>query len=215
MPDKGSRPSKKPDGRLGPPPRYPKDQEKYADPENWKYPVHTPAHARAARRYFSRERNRAKYTENERRFIDNRIDQALRSFGFSYNVKDEKVEFEEGSILEDVLRNGNLESMSRDELLTLLLGKARMNRAKSIPDSKLSVSEDGDLIEARVKQYSVRIDLKGERISHDCIDWERRSEVGLLCKHIGKVLLSIPAEQSMRLLKGIARNRDSWTFDTS
>lgn len=215
MPDKGSRPSKKPDGRLGPPPRYPKDQEKYADPENWKYPVHTPAHARAARRYFSRERNRAKYTENERRFIDNRIDQALRSFGFSYSVKDERVEFEEGSILEDVLRNGNLESMSRDELLTLLLGKSRMNRAKSIPDSELSISEDGDVIKARVKQYLVRIDSREERISHDCIDWKRRSEVGLLCKHVGKVLLSIPAEQSMRLLKGIARNRDSWTFDTS
>lgn len=215
MPDRGSRPSKKPDGRLGPPPRYPKDQEKYADPENWKYPVHTPAHARAARRYFSRERNRAKYTENERIFIDNRIDQALKSFGFSYSAKDEKVEFEEGSILEDVLRDRNLESMSQDELLTLLLGKARMNRAKSIPDSKLSFSEDSDVIEARVKQYSVRIDLKEERISHDCIDWKRRSEVGLLCKHVGKVLLSIPVEQSMRLLKGIARNRDSWTFDTS
>lgn len=214
MPDRGSRPSKRPDGRSGPPPRYPKDQEKYADPENWKYPVHTPAHARAARRYFNRERNREKYNETERRFIDNRIDQALRKFNVSFKSRGEKVEFERGDALEDVLYDKNLESMSRDELLTLLLGKARMNRAESIPDSKLSISQDGDVIEARVKQYSVRIDSKEERILHDCIDWKRRSKVGLLCKHIGKVLLSIPAEQSMRLLREIARNRDSWTFDS-
>lgn len=200
---------------MGPPERYPKDQEKYADPENWKYPVHTPVHARAARRYFNRKTNRAKYTETERRFIDNRIDEALRKFEVSFKVKGEGVEFEKGGVLEDVPLDKDIESMSRDELLTLLLGKARMNRAKSIPESKLSISRNGDVIEAQVKQYSVLIDSKEERILHDCMDWKRRSEMGLLCKHLGKVLLSIPAEQSKRLLKKIAENRESWRFESS
>ncbi|HKW43241.1 MAG TPA: DUF6582 domain-containing protein, partial [Thermoplasmata archaeon] len=64
------KPSRKRDGRLGPPERYPKDPEKYGDPANWKYPVHTPFHARAARRYFNEPRNRAKYTPEEQAYID-------------------------------------------------------------------------------------------------------------------------------------------------
>src|SRR5947199_190319 len=45
------KPTRKRDGRLGPPQGYPKDPDKYGDPANWKYPVHTPLHARAAARY--------------------------------------------------------------------------------------------------------------------------------------------------------------------
>ena len=64
------KPSRKRDGRLGPPQGYPKDPDKYADPANWKYPVHTPFHARAARRYFNEPRNRVKYTPEEQAYID-------------------------------------------------------------------------------------------------------------------------------------------------
>ena len=64
------KPSPKRDGRLGPLEGYPKDPEKYGDPANWKYPVHTPFHARAARRYFNEQRNRAKYTPEEQAYID-------------------------------------------------------------------------------------------------------------------------------------------------
>ena len=64
------KPTRKRDGRLGPPQGYPKDPEKYGDPANWKYPVHTPFHARAARRYFNEPRNRAKYTPEEQAYID-------------------------------------------------------------------------------------------------------------------------------------------------
>src|SRR5207249_2716198 len=38
------KPGRKRDGRLGPPQGYPKDPDRYADPANWKYPVHTPSH---------------------------------------------------------------------------------------------------------------------------------------------------------------------------
>ena len=66
------KPGRKRDGRLGPPQGYPKDPDRYADPANWKYPVHTPFHARAARRYFNEPRNRAKYTPEEQAYIDAR-----------------------------------------------------------------------------------------------------------------------------------------------
>lgn len=61
----GKIPERKDDGREGPPEGYPKDLKHYADPANWKYPVHTPFHARAARRYFDQPENRAKYDEEE------------------------------------------------------------------------------------------------------------------------------------------------------
>src|SRR5437870_13218362 len=75
------KPTRKRDGRLGPPQGYPKDPEKYGDPANWKYPVHTPFHARAARRYFNEPRNRAKYTPEEQAYIDKKINEALERFG--------------------------------------------------------------------------------------------------------------------------------------
>jgi len=77
----GHKPSKKITGRPGPPPRYPRDQNQYADPENWKYPLHTPHHAVAARRYFNKERNREAYDPEEQIYIDSRINEALRKFG--------------------------------------------------------------------------------------------------------------------------------------
>lgn len=215
MPDKGTRPSRKSDGRPGPPPRYPKYQEKYADPENWKYPIHTPAHARAAKRYFNKESNRAKYTKEERILIDNRIEAALRRFGVSLKIKGGKVEAERGIIQADIPLDKDIDSMTVDELLSLFLGEARTNRAESIPQSQLSFSEEGDVIKARIKQYSVLVDVAERKIVHDCMDWKRRSEIGLFCKHLGKVFLSLPEERSRELLKEVIRKRESWRFEWS
>ncbi len=77
----GRRPTKRPYGRPAPPPGYPKDTELYADPENLLYPVNTPVRARLARRYFDDEKNRSKYTEEERQYIDAKINdlRAMRS----------------------------------------------------------------------------------------------------------------------------------------
>src|SRR5208282_4688120 len=77
----GRKPERKPFGRDGPPSRYPKDQSLYADPENWRYQLHTSWHARAARRYFDDPSNRNKYSSEEQEYIDSRIDQALQKLG--------------------------------------------------------------------------------------------------------------------------------------
>jgi len=77
----GERPKRRPGGRSGPPRRYPKNQDHYADPENWKYPVHTPVHARRARQYFDKPANRARYTAAEQAYMDARINAALEHFG--------------------------------------------------------------------------------------------------------------------------------------
>src|SRR5256884_5472154 len=92
------KPGRKRDGRLGPPQGYPKDPEKYGDPANWKYPVHTTFHARAARRYFNEPRNRAKYTPEEQAYIDKKINEALERFGVAVKIKGGQIEDEAGPI---------------------------------------------------------------------------------------------------------------------
>src|SRR5438093_11708669 len=92
------KPTRKRDGRLGPPQGYPKDPEKYGDPANWKYPVYTRFHARAARRYFNEPRNRAKYTPQEQAYIEKKINEALAQFGVAVHDKDGKIDGEQGTI---------------------------------------------------------------------------------------------------------------------
>lgn len=50
---------------------------RYADPKNYKYPIDTPKHIRAAKSYFAMPRNRAKYTPEEQEHIQKRIDAAM------------------------------------------------------------------------------------------------------------------------------------------
>ncbi len=208
------RPEKKRGGYDGPRSGYPKDQESYADPENWKYPVHTPFHARAARRYFNTPRNRAKYTPEEQAYIDARIDAALEKFGIAVKMKGGVREMEEGIIEEDIPTPKNIEALSRDELLKLFLGAARFDRAHKIPDDAVDLDRlgEGQWV-GEVKGYEVEIDFPGQAISHNCADWRSsRAKARLFCKHVGKAFLSIPEADAAPLLRTLLKTRDVWSF---
>src|SRR5204862_8110013 len=111
------KPGRKRDGRLGPPQGYPKDPDRYADPANWKYPVHTPFHARAARRYFNEPRNRLKYTPEEQAYIDKNINESLERFRVAVNIRDGQLENESGTIQPDVpLKKDNDQMTVEDHL---------------------------------------------------------------------------------------------------
>ncbi len=194
-------PERKPDGREGPREGYPKDPKHYADPNNWKYPVHTPFHARAARRYFDNPVNRAKYEEEEQAYIDARIDDALRRFGVV-----------EGRSMEDrvIPFDKDLEEMSLEDLLVFFLGKDRLRRAMKIEEATLS--RRGDLLEGEVKGYPLHIDLADKRIVHDCPDWQRRSGGGLFCKHVGAAFLKLPEAEALAILRRLVPERERWIF---
>src|SRR3989475_3993707 len=120
------------DGRPGPPQGYPKDPDRYADPANWKYPVHTPFHARAARRYFNEPRNRAKYTPEEQAYIDKKINEALERFGVAVKIKGGTIEDEAGTIQADVPMNKDIDKMGFEDLLLVFLRTNRLAAAKGI-----------------------------------------------------------------------------------
>jgi len=204
----GKKPEKKPFGRDGPPGGYPKNQSQYADPENWRYPLHTPWHARAARRYFDDWSNRGKYREEERVYIDCRINQALK-----------KYEKQTGSAIQHKRLTPKVSSpddagkLSLRQLLRLFLGDARLKRATEIDSSLVLIQKsDQDQIDARVKDYVVQINFKNKTIVHDCEDWRKNMESKNMCKHLGKLLLTLDPIKATELLRRIIENKDQWTF---
>src|SRR3970282_2953839 len=112
---RAAKPARKRDGRPGPREGYPKDPEKYADPANWKSPVHTPFHARAARRYFTDPRNRGKYSEAEQAYIDKKINEALTHFGVPVALGPSAVEPEAARIQADTPLHKAIAPMTPDE----------------------------------------------------------------------------------------------------
>ncbi len=210
----GRRPDKRPYSRPTPPPGYPKDREEYADPENLLYPVNTPVRARLARRYFDDEKNRSKYTEEERQYIDAKINDALHRFGFAVTpAENETTTATRTRKAGAEISPGELEDATADELLLHFLGKARLERAQAIDSSLVNIeSITGDTLLARVKDYTIEINIPKRYIRHNCLDWENWSEQKMMCKHIGKVFLTLDEKISTPLLKKIYTEKDSWQF---
>lgn len=210
----GKMPERKPFGRREPPHNYPKDPDQYADPENYMYPLDRPIRAKLARRYFDEPSNRYKYTEEERLFIDSRIDEALKRFGI--RTDEARAPSPPRAYRRDSPRRASpkkLEKLGLDKLLQRFLGAARLERAKSIPDSLASLSSlDRDAIVGNVKQYTVRIDLKNKVITHDCDDWKKHMKSKLMCKHLGKAFLMIGKSRATAILKQVLSELDDWTF---
>ena len=204
----GNKPERKPFGRDGPPKGYPKDQAVYADPENWRYPLHTSWHAKAARRYFDDSSNRSKYTSEERTYIDSRINEALKKFEKSAPSAGPRRP-------PPKVPSRRAEELSLDQMLRLFLGAARLQRAKEIDDSLVSISDSSaDRVEGKVKDYVIEIDLKKRMILHDCEDWRKNLNSKNMCKHLGKFLLTLDDKAATDLLREVLVNKDEWTFAT-
>ena len=124
---KGKMPSKKPFGRERPPKGYPKDKADYADPSNWRYPLHTPWHAKAAKRYFAELSNRNKYSQEEREYIDWRIEEALKTLQIG-TAKDE-------------LSSESIDALTINDMLKILMGHTRFKRIQEIDDSLISFKD--------------------------------------------------------------------------
>ncbi|WP_455363472.1 hypothetical protein [[Eubacterium] cellulosolvens] len=211
----GKMPEKKPFGRREPPHNFPTDPAQYADPQNYMYPLDKPIRAKLARRYFDEPRNRDKYTEQERLFIDSRIDEALKRFGMKTDEAraPSPPRTDRRKSPRRASRN-DLDKLDLDELLQRFLGSARVERAKSIPDSLVSLSSlDRQAIAGNVKQYTVQIDLKNKVITHDCDDWKKNMRSKLMCKHLGKAFLRIENSRATAILRQILSELDDWSFN--
>ena len=203
----GKKPEKKRFGRDGPPKGYPKDPSLYADPENWRYPLHTSWHARAARRYFDDPANRSKYSLEEQEYIDARINQALNKATPGNRAKKPTSRPSPGAYV------GTIDELPLEDLLRAFLGTSRLKRAKEMDASLVSISEEtSDVIAGKVKEYVVKIDLPNHTILHDCQDWQNNMATKNMCKHLGRLFLVLDEGKSETILRKILRNKDEWSF---
>lgn len=100
-----------------------------------------------------------------------------------------------------------------EAMLSKLLDPARLDRARRTEVAKVEIVEDdGTSIAARVKEYRVAIDSTSRRIVHDCDDWSTQLREHRFCKHLGGVILALPAERAKAVLEDLTRHRDDWTF---
>ena len=72
-------------GHKSAPKGYPKKKKEYADPANFKYPLDTEKHVRAAWSYIHQERNRKQYTPAQFKAMCERIKKAGKKFGIEYS----------------------------------------------------------------------------------------------------------------------------------
>ncbi|MFQ5910060.1 MAG: hypothetical protein ACE5IJ_04980 [Thermoplasmata archaeon] len=207
------RPIRKRGASRKPPPNFPTDPDLYGDPENWKFPLDTPRRAKLARRFFSMERSRRRYTEEERLYIDNRIDLALERFGVDPREFQEVVGDSERTPDLVFPEDANPEDISLDELLLHFVGSKRIESSREIGDDRVRIDKVTDeYIVARIKEYLIKIDIKSRVFAHDCGDWIAWMSKKLMCKHAAKLLTNIDSKIATRILRDLYKKKDGWTF---
>ncbi|OLE77296.1 hypothetical protein AUG19_00890 [archaeon 13_1_20CM_2_54_9] len=97
--------------------------------------------------------------------------------------------------------------------LASLMGESRLARALEIPDHEVEILDaSSKKVGAKIRGYNVIMELPSRTILHDCGDWERSMETRQLCKHIGRVLLTIPTEIAAEWVSRLQSNLDAWKF---
>lgn len=106
-----------------------------------------------------------------------------------------------------------IDELSLEDLLRVFLGVPRLKRAKEIHDSVVSISqESSDVIEGKVKQYIIRVDIPNRTILHDCQDWRNNMASKNMCKHLGKLLMTIDEGKATNILRQVLREKERWSF---
>lgn len=101
-----------------------------------------------------------------------------------------------------------------ESLLRLFADQGRILRGIVMEKTELKeVKVEEQKITAKIRDYNILIDQEEKIIQHDCADWERRKNSKKICKHIVKLLLTLPEKQSQSILKDLSENLDEWTFE--
>lgn len=106
-----------------------------------------------------------------------------------------------------------VQEMGFKELLQILMPTYKIKRSKEIKDAEVVIQEVTDeRVKALIRNYHLLIDLKNQMILHDCADWSRCVPIKQFCKHVGKVIMTIPKEKALEILKRICSQREEWEF---
>ena len=103
--------------------------------------------------------------------------------------------------------------MTFKDLLRIFMDDIRIKRAKGIKDEEVKIKEStSNQVKAVIRSYYVAIDVPNRLILHNCADWSRCAPVKQFCKHVGKVLMTIPEDRAVSILRKIGTEREKWEF---
>lgn len=124
--------------------------------------------------------------------------------------------------IEEYLRRGEAERVAArarealggdlEDVLRVLAGEARFRRGLEIPLEEVEYRVSGHVVEGRVKNYRVKIDLEAREIFHDCEDWKKIAESHRICKHLVRFFTALPRELADRIVRDLVENMDEWEF---
>jgi uncharacterized protein YecE (DUF72 family) len=98
-------------------------------------------------------------------------------------------------------------------LLLAFMDKERLKRAERIDDKDIKIQDANEsVLKASVRDYHIVIDSANRVILHDCADWSRCIPEKRLCKHLAKLMLSLPEDKSKSILRKILSEKDAWEF---
>jgi len=104
-------------------------------------------------------------------------------------------------------------TMGQRDLLLLFINKDRLKRAERIKDEEIRIEEIGEnQIKASIRDYHIIFDFGNRVVLHDCADWSRCIPEKRFCKHIGKLMLSLPEDKAREILTKIYSERNRWDF---
>ncbi|RLI37335.1 hypothetical protein DRO66_04045 [Candidatus Bathyarchaeota archaeon] len=100
-----------------------------------------------------------------------------------------------------------------EELLYKLTDKGRLVRGIKIKDEELIIEESSkERVRAKIRKYTIELDIQERTLKHNCDDWRRGLGMKRICKHVVKLFMMVPKEESREVLKDIIKNRDIWGF---
>lgn len=106
-----------------------------------------------------------------------------------------------------------VKELKLESLLSAFLDKARFKRAQRIKDKELQIQEvSNGRVKALIRDYHVIVDVGNKVILHDCADWSRCIPGKKFCKHVGKLLLSLPKKEAAEILRKIFAEKEEWEF---
>jgi hypothetical protein len=98
-------------------------------------------------------------------------------------------------------------------LLRGMTTAARLERARGIASEGLDVEVNEGIVSAQIGAYTALIDTDRRLLRHDCEDWRKNLLEGPLCKHLSALLLTLPRDRSLRILKDLRDARERWTLE--
>ena len=205
-------PGEKQGAPKSPPKGYPSDKGKYADPTNFKYPLDTEAHVRAALSYFSKSKNRSGYSSQEQKFMWKRIIAAAKKYDIELG-DDVKKHGEKLGEADSSFQEVNRE-MDEKEIVDLITKtiKEQMKPTGQAPGTmetytpKVKVPPDIEAINTQLENF------KQMHAKHEAANTDMSTKVAALTKQVSD--MNEAFQKMQKSMQSEAEDNDSDSDDS-